>query len=229
MLKVEYQLVHYSVFKQVSQRHWPFVKWSLLSAILQWGSVNLIFVISGSILGLASVGILKASQNILGVTHVLFQGMENFVPAQASQIYQQSGATALFGYKDRVLFTGGLLTLILVLVISLFAGPILLMIYGQDYVVYADVLRWYGLIYIFIFFGFALRAVLRAIEQTKAIFNSQLIAAIFVMIFTYPLIERFGLHGSLIALAVSYLLTILYLHYAFAYHLKWSYRLNADV
>ena len=61
--------------------HWHFSKWLLVSALMQWTSGNFFLIAAGSILGPLAVGAMKAAQNIIGVTHILFQAMENFVPS----------------------------------------------------------------------------------------------------------------------------------------------------
>lgn len=216
LAKIDFQLVSKQEFKKISRRHWMFSKWSTLSALLQWGSGNLVFIITGSVLGAASVGVLKAAQNIMAVSHILFQGMENFVPAQASRKITTLGIVALQKYINKVVLAGGLVTISFATVIFIFSNEVLDLVYGDVYSRYGYVLQWFAVIYVFMFLCFPYRAALRAIENTKAIFQSQVAASLFVIMFCYALVQSFELTGALVSLLTVYLIVIIYLLVSFS-------------
>ena len=174
------------------------------------------FIFTGSILGAGAVGILKAAQNIMAVTHILFQAMENFVPVRASKIYIKHGKTALRLYKNKILLMGGGVTITFAFVVFIFSEELLGAVYGPEYSDYAYVLRWFSIIYIFMFMNFPLSAVLRAVENTKSIFYSQIISSVFVIACSYPLIQMFELKGALFSLLISYVSIMLYLYFSFS-------------
>ena len=216
LTKLENKLSNNSDLKIITKRHWDFSKWSTLSTLLQWASGNLVFIFTGSILGAGAVGILKAAQNIMAVTHILFQAMENFVPVRASKIYIKHGKTALRLYKNKILLMGGGVTITFAFVVFIFSEELLGAVYGPEYSDYAYVLRWFSIIYIFMFMNFPLSAVLRAVENTKSIFYSQIISSVFVIACSYPLIQMFELKGALFSLLISYVSIMLYLYFSFS-------------
>ncbi|MEJ2202081.1 MAG: oligosaccharide flippase family protein, partial [Desulfuromonadaceae bacterium] len=93
--------------RKVTGRHWTFSKWLFSAEAMRWLSGNLFVVCSGYYLGAAVVGALKASQNIMGVSHILFQGLENIVPARASRIAHSAGLKSMFRYLGKVFVFGG--------------------------------------------------------------------------------------------------------------------------
>ena len=110
-------------------------------------------VAAGGMLGVFAVGTIKAAQNIIGITHVFFQALENIVPARASFFYKQGGVTKLINYLKRVSFIGGVVTLFIILIVSLFPKLWISLFYGENYSEISYVLLWYGPIYLCFFFG----------------------------------------------------------------------------
>ena len=182
-------------------------------ALFQWFSGNLVFIIAGALLGTSSVGILKAAQNVMAFTHILFQAMENFIPSKASQKYVNEGFNSLLKYKNKIIYYGGAVTAFFACIIAMYSEYILSFVYDATYAEYAYVLQWFSVIYLFMFLGFPYRAALRAIENTKGIFVSQMLASLFVLCFGWPLIGTFALQGALVALLSVYVIAAGYLHY----------------
>lgn len=187
----------HGMFVQVLSKHWLFSKWLLASALLQWTSGNMFIIGAGSVLGPASVGALKAAQNIMGVSHIIFQGMENIVPTRASYHYHKGGWIPLINYLKKVTYWGGACTVMIVLVASLFSEFWLSLLYGNDYRGFGHVLQWYAVIYFLIFLGLPIRAGLRAIEHLKPIFVSYCLTTAFSLVLVKLLIGNFGLIGAL--------------------------------
>ncbi|WP_228856223.1 lipopolysaccharide biosynthesis protein [Desulfomarina profundi] len=180
----------------VSRKHWIFSRWLLAAALMQWTSGNYFIIGAGSILGPASAGALKASQNIMGISHIIFQGMENIVPARASYCYHQGGWAKLFTYLKKVTGWGGAFTAIIVLLAIVFPSFWMGTLYGSEYEAYSYVLQWYGGIYILIFLGLPLRAGLRAMEYSKPIFISYCLMTVFTAATANFFIRKFGLTGA---------------------------------
>ncbi|OPL16295.1 MAG: hypothetical protein AVO38_08060 [delta proteobacterium ML8_D] len=194
------------VFFVTIKRHWDFAKWIAASAILHWSSGNLFFIVTGNLLGIGAVGAMKASQNIMGVAHILFQGFENIVPISASKALHLGGKRAMFRYLGKVTLGGGVLLVCFSLIVALKPELWLTMLFGSEYQGYGNVLRWFSLIYLLMFLGFPLRSGLRALEYTRPIFLSYFLATIFTISMSYFLIVRFELLGSMFGLFVVYCL-----------------------
>lgn len=203
-----------AIIYQTALRHWKFSKWLTASAILIWTSGNFFIIAAGTLLGVSAVGALRAAQTIIGVTHILFQGLENIVPVRASEILHKRGPRELHSYLAGVALFLGSVTFVIVLVLSIEPGFWLSWVYGESFARYGDLLRWYAVIYILVALSFPVRAGLRALEFTRPIFFAYSVSTIFSFISAYMLIEMLGLMGVMIGILVSQIIVFSIIWYA---------------
>jgi O-antigen/teichoic acid export membrane protein len=215
LYKENFILVSYKKMLFFAKKHWEFGRWNLLSVIFQLISTNMIMIITSIVLGTKGVGILKLGQNIMGVMHIIFQAMENFVPSKASLKYRLGGFVELNKYKNQVLLLGLIFTSGVAFVITFLSDFILEIAYGAETLEYSYVLNAFAVIYIFMFINYPYNACLRAIENTRAMFLSQLFSTFLIALCSYPLIQRFEVKGALISLLIYYIATNIALHYLF--------------
>lgn len=186
--------------KTISQRHWQISRWLSASALLQWTSGNLFIIAAPVFYGAAAAGVLKASQNLMGVTHVWFQGLDNVVPAETACRLHEGGVHSMLAYTKFILFKWGGLTLLFASIIAAAPGFWLRLIYGPEMVQYGYILRLYALLYVIVFIGGPLRAALQALEFTVPIFWSYLAMTALAVVFAFPMAKRLGISGSLLGL-----------------------------
>lgn len=191
----------------VARRHWRSSKWLLGSAVLQWVSGNYFLIVCAALLGPAAVGAIKAAQNLLGVTHVLFQGLENIVPGEASQRYQKAGGRGLARYValTALLMLAG--TGLVALVGAAFAEPLLRVVYGHLDAASVTAMAWFVPIYMLVAVSLPLRAGLRTLESTSAIFLACVLTATFALFGAHPLIDAHGVAGAMAGMLVVEVLT----------------------
>lgn len=178
-----------------AKRNWRVARWLVASAVLTWGTGNFFLIAAASLIGAPAVGGYRAAQNIIGITHVMFLGLENAVPPQASRHFFAGGYRALVTYLRKIAWLGGGLTLGAALVIAAAPGFWLNLVFGADFVSYAGVLRWLALCNPIIFFTFLSRVALRTMEETKPIFLAQLLATSFSIVTAFSAVGYFGLYG----------------------------------
>jgi O-antigen/teichoic acid export membrane protein len=184
----------------VSLRHWKISRWLGASSLLQWTSGNLFVLAAPVYYGAAAVGALRASQNLMGVTHVWFQGLDNVVPVETARRLRQGGAHSMLAYTRSVLLKWGGLTLLFAIVVAVAPGFWLRLVYGPQMFQYGYVLRLYALLYVIIFVGGPLRAGLQAMEFTAPIFWSYLAMTAFAFVFAVPAAKWLGLFGTMLGL-----------------------------
>ncbi|MCZ6605095.1 MAG: hypothetical protein O7A03_08115 [Alphaproteobacteria bacterium] len=197
-----------AAWRDAARRHWKFGKWLLGSAALQWVAGNLLIVATGAMLSSASVGALRAAQIVLGPALVLFQGLENVVPARAAWHVTQGGASALTTYLKKISLVFGLITTAIAIAAAAVPEFWLKLAFGTQYEGYGYLVRWFAAMYIVWFFVSTLRAGLRAVEHTSAVFRGDLWTALFAVVFAYPLIRYFGAVGVAIGLLLGQLILI---------------------
>lgn len=194
------------VFAATLARHWRFARWLGASALMHWLSANVYTLIAGALLGTGAVGALRAAQNLMGVMHIVFQGLENVVPARAVRHLRDGGIEALRGFLVRL---GGVMvaaTAVVALVAAATPAFWLELIYGPGFAGYGGILRWYAAIYVVLAFALPLRAGLNALENTKPIFVANLAAFVFAALGCYGFIKVFGLFGALYGMFTMYAL-----------------------
>ncbi len=195
LLKIGFISTTRNMFNETSKKHWDFSKWMIASAMMQWISGNFYLVIAGGLLGPVAVGGVKAAQNIIGVTHVLFQAMENFAPSRAAKELSSGGIAAMSAYLRKLTLVGTSATTAVALIAFSIPTILLSLLYGPESGEYAYVLRWFCLVYIFSFLAMPVSSGLRALEKTKPLFYSVFFVGVFSLLSAYPLIHYFKLHG----------------------------------
>jgi len=187
-------------FRTSHIQHWQFGKWLAARNVVYWFGTQLLIYMSGALLSVAAVGAMTAARNILGVANILFLAMENFAPSRASAAFDRHGAEGLSSYLRRIGRIGGLMTLAIVLVASLFPGFWLELFYGEAYAGYESLVLWWGAFTLIGFFHRPLGAGLRALGHTRSIFSATLSGTLTALFVGYPLIELVGITGAMIAL-----------------------------
>lgn len=190
----------------VASRHLRFSKWLAASVLMQLTAVNLFIIVAASLLGAFAAGALKAAQNIMGILHILFHGLDNIVPAEASRRYDQMGIRALTGYLRKVAWFEGTATALFALLVGLFPEFWLGLFYGPEFLLYGALLKWYAAVYVIAFFGTPLRAWLRALEHTRPMFWATLGMMLFSIATAYPLNIWWGLTGTMLGIFISFVI-----------------------
>src|SRR5271157_247345 len=186
--------------KAIARRHWKISRWLTGSALLVWTSGNLFVIAAPVYYGAAAAGVLKASQNLMGVTHVWFQGLDNVVPAETACRLREGGVHSMLAYTRSILLRWGGLTLLFAIVMAAAPGFWLHLLYGPAMAQYGYVLRLYALLYVMIFVGGPLRAGLQALEFTVPIFWSYLAMTALAFAFAMPMAKWLGLSGTMLGL-----------------------------
>ena len=212
---VERLEVNGATLRKTTDRHWESSKWLVGSALVKWFTGNMLFIFAGAMLGVAAVGALKAAQNLMGVLHILFMGLENIVPIRAAKYYHKEGKKALQNYLKRVTTMGLGATAAISIAAIIGSNFWIGLVFGQEYMGYGYLLQWYAFIYILLFLSMPLRSALRAFEQTKPIFWSRFWGACFSVVTAYPLISVYKLSGVMFGLLGIQLIIIATLYHSF--------------
>jgi len=206
-------------FRSVLTRHWQFGRWYLGSELMRWSTGQLYMVAAGAMLGAAAVGAMRATQNFVGACHILKLGLENVVPIRASEHFKDGRMPALVRYLKHVsIFSGGTVALFL-LIVAIAPKFWLELVYGQTYVEYSHLVTWWAAIYLLSFFHTPLQFGLRAVEDTRAIFQAQAILAVWTVISAYPMIHQLGIIGAMAGILLTDTVQLGLLTYGFSKHL----------
>ncbi len=189
--------------REVTIRHWKISRWLAPSAFMQWSSGNLFIVAAPIYYGAAAAAVLRAAQNIVGVAHIWFLGLDNVVPAEAARRMHTQGLDAAFSYIKQIVFRWGLITLGFVSIVSLRPDLWLRLVYGPKYAGYGHILQLYALLYLMTFFAGPLRAGLQALEYTAPVFWSYSAMTVFSLAFAGPFTRWLGLTGAMLGMIAT--------------------------
>jgi O-antigen/teichoic acid export membrane protein len=182
----------------VWRRHWEIGRWLIGTTLLEWLQGQLLTVVAGSVLGAATVGALRATQHVIGITHLLFEGLQNVVPVGASRALAVSGHAALRGYTARAILGIGLATAAIVLAVVAAPEAWLRLVYGDRLAGWGWLLYWQGAIYLAMIPGLPLAAGLIALERTRPLFLAQLLGAVAAVTLGWPVARAFAVEGLMV-------------------------------
>ena len=193
--------------KPVICSHWRFSKYLVGTSFLQWLSGNFFIAVSAGIIGPVAVGVIRMSQNVVGVLHVLFLAFENTIPLKAAEVLQSNGKIKMLQYIGQKAKQSVLVVLVLLGTIACLSKLIITHIYGPEYLKYQYVLFAFCTMYIFVFIGTFLRFVIRTLEQNKIIFISYIVTTIFSLLLAKLMVQQLNIVGVLLGLIISQIIT----------------------
>jgi O-antigen/teichoic acid export membrane protein len=194
---------HRSHFIVIARRHWRFSRWLGASAVLQVISSQIFLIASGFILGTAAVGVLRASQNLMGLAQILFFGLQNVIPGRAGSWLRTHGIDGLVSYVKRATWALELATGAIVCTFAITPEFWLSLIFGDQFGGNGHLVRWYAATYMVVGLAFPLTGGLWALESTRPIFVSYAAATVVGFATAYPLLT----YGGVVGAAVGVLLT----------------------
>jgi O-antigen/teichoic acid export membrane protein len=192
--------VVWPAFKTVLLRHWRISRWLVPTVFLQWSAGNLFLLLAPVYYGAAGSAALRAANNIVGVAHVWFLGLDNVVPAEAARRFRHAGAGGLMRYLRGVFLLWGGVTLVFGALIAAFPTLWLQIVYGGKYSQDGQVLRLYALLYLILFTLGPIRSGLQAMEYTAPVLWAYPLLIVFAVTFAEPFAHRLGLNGVILGM-----------------------------
>lgn len=188
--------------------HYHFSFWLLGAALLQWLAGNSFLLAAAACLGPAALGGLRVAQQLVGLSHILFQSLENTMPVAASQYFHEQGATAMWRYLRQVSLRAAWPLGSLLLVLSVGAPVLSHWFLGPEAAGYAWLVAAYSGLYVWVFLAIPTRIALRTIGQSQAIFVAYTVNAVVGLSLAYPLARHSGALGIMMGLYLSQILSL---------------------
>jgi O-antigen/teichoic acid export membrane protein len=187
---------------------WNLAKWLLPAGLMEWSSLNLFLVVASLLLGPIAIGAIRLGQNIILAFNVVLQGLENFLPTDATKVYISQEISGLNKFLLKVTSIGLISVIIFGIIITYFSKTIITLLYGENFLTYEYVVFWYAIILIFMFLFVILRIYLRTLNQLKVWFNAYIVTSVYALISVYPLISTFKTSGVLFGILSSYIVLL---------------------
>ena len=159
------------------RRHWRQVRWLLPTALLQWGSANILLVFAGWAGSPAMLGVLRLAQTAMGVFNLGLQAVENYALPRLSQSFHH--APLLFVAQRAALTKKMLLAATpLLALLALAAGPLVARLGPAGGAEYAGLLRWCCLLYLVILLVYPLRLTVRLLTDSRHYFGGYVLSIV---------------------------------------------------
>lgn len=194
----------------IFKRSWKFSRNLFLSGQINWASSQGIFLLGGATLGATAVGGIRAAQNIVGPLNIIFQGMENIIPIQASNHYYQHKLPGLIDYLKKTSIFGGLLIALICIFILLCSKQLIIFAYGKDYAVYAPLIICQALIAFIGYFKIQIFYFFRTINITKEIVWNTCLACFITFAFASVFWNRLQELGIMLSLITGEFTGLIY-------------------
>lgn len=204
----------------VFKRHWLLSKWMTASTVLYWTSAQYFIIAAGMVLGPVAVGAIKAAQSITGILSILLQGLGNVVPAAASRHFIENGRVGLQKYLTNISMIGGTFVFVAAFCIGMYPDKLMVLIFGNQYQGYGQILRLFSVYTIVSFFTLPLSAGLRVLEVTRPIFIGNCATAIFSILVANYFAQQWGLEGVVLGMIASVILASMILLHYLKFHLR---------
>ena len=187
--------------KVTGRKLWIYSKFLVFTSVLQWFSGNLFILFAGVLLGPVALGVVRIAQSIMGVFNVLFLAMENIIPLKAAYI-KSDNEKNLIPYFKKTFIVFAIPVVLMVLVLSLFDNQII-SFFGEELNRYGFVIMAFALLYLLVYVNTMQQFFIRTIKSNDIIFKSYVVASIFGIIFSKPIITHWGIIGVLVGLFVT--------------------------
>lgn len=194
--------------KRSVQRSWNTGRSLLLATQLQWLGYSGVYLVIVAIVGVRAGGGIRAALALMGPVNVLYQLLDNVIPVRAAQIYAEGGGAALVHYLRRatallVGFVGSSL-----LLVSIFARPVLTLVFGRAYSGFAILVVWAA---VYMCLALLYRSVYyyhRTVGSTGVLARTSMIVSIVSLCGCVILTRYYGAAGGLAAMVIGQVVNI---------------------
>lgn len=189
--------------RSVWNRHWHYGRWALGTAGMRWIPANVSYALTGTLLGLAEVGRLKALLNFFPPLGQVANSFGLVLQPYLSGVFGKEGRSATktpVGLVTLIYLGGGILYWVL---LTVFRVPFLRLLYGGKFLESAYLVPWVccGAVVTVVSYGPAMG--LRAIQSPSSIFVSYCVAGAVSVVFGTMAIWLYGLAGAIGSFVLS--------------------------
>jgi O-antigen/teichoic acid export membrane protein len=189
--------------KSVWNRHWHYGRWALGTAGMRWVPGNVSYILTGTLLGLADVGTLKALLNFfLPLGHVANSFGLVFQPYLSGVFGREGGSATKAPVRLVTLLYLGGGSLYWVL-LTVFRVPFLRLLYGEKFLGSAYLVPWACCGAVLTVVSYAPSMGLRAIQSPSLIFVAYCVAGVVSVVFGTAAIWLYGLAGAIGSFVLS--------------------------
>lgn len=173
--------------------HFRFAKWQSSSSAMAWFASNLHYFVLSSVAGLGTVAAMRVLDTML-VPYFHYQAALSRLITPVLARRARNPRSELLPYATRIVVLWTSQAIIAYIVLRVFAGQLMSLLYGGAYSRYRDVLAWYGLMVVPAAVSEVLINLLQVMVRTDLVFLSQLLSSGSLLV-GFLLAAKHGLPG----------------------------------
>ncbi len=177
------------------RKNWSFGRWVFASGLLWAMSMNLYPWFLAHYHGVAAAGAWAAAYGVVAIANPLLFGIQNFLGPKIVQAYTLGGMEGLRRFVARVTVVFFLLVLPLAVLLFLFGGDLVVLVYGAKYEGNGTVVAILAVNMLVTAAAFILSRAILAVEQSRIYFFANVVPLIILLSFGILLVKNFGPAG----------------------------------
>jgi O-antigen/teichoic acid export membrane protein len=189
------------------RKNWFFGKWVFASGLIWAVSMNLYPWLLATFHGVASAGVWAACLGVVSVGNPVLLGIQNLVGPKIAHEYAAEGARALHRLVLKISVVIAFPMSLLCLVLILWGGRLIALLYGHQYVGIGLVVAILSLNLLVTAMAFSFSRALFAIERADVDFLVNCLALFIMIVLGLWLVRNFGALGAALGLLVASIVT----------------------
>jgi O-antigen/teichoic acid export membrane protein len=189
--------------REAFRQMWRFGRWLLGDGLGNWLSSQLYPLLTAAVVGASGIAILRAVQNLIAPGHVIMNAFVAYTVPRAARIRASGGVASMKSFLWRASLIAGAPLALYWLAVSLLAGPVLRLLYGETYASYGPLVGLMALGYAVLHVTHGQTAALLAIGRTNVLFRGRLVAIFITFSAGIALVWWLGVYGAAIGTATS--------------------------
>ena len=200
--------------REIIVRDFKFGRWVTGGTVSNWMTLQFYPVLVAWLTSFASAGAYRAIQNLVAPVHLLLYATDTFLVPRTAKQFVDIGRESLDRTINLIYIFIGIPVIGLLILVSIFAVPLLRLLYGETYVAYAKGVPLMALFYFLWYLYWPLQIGFKAIRQTRPIFIANLLAIFSMLTIGIALIYRWDVYGTLAGQILSALIVAIILGFA---------------
>jgi O-antigen/teichoic acid export membrane protein len=203
------QKITFSSTHLVLKSHWTDGRWLLLTALLQWFAGNYFVASSAFWVGQTALGTARMAQNIVGVLNIVLISLENTLPLSAAKSYKENGKQGLLRTLKYEMKRSSPMVFLFLGTFAILGTTIFSFLFGTIQEGTSLVIWGYAVVYALTFLALPLRIALRTLGESRIIFFSYAVSAVFSLALAPFFLQKGGLLGMVLGMVFCQVLQIL--------------------
>lgn len=183
--------------------NWKFGRWVLGGTLANWIALEVYPIITAGLISFAAAGAYRALQTVVAPVHVLLRAIDTLLTPRIALLYYRSGHRGISRSLKLIYLVSSIPIMGLLILASLFPGPILQLIYGDIYLEFEPGLIIMAMFYGFWFLYWPLQSAFKAIRLTLPLFIANVASIASMFTIGIWAIHRWGLYGTIMGQALN--------------------------